>query len=34
LRRSDLDRRFPGFLDSVIATAINLPLVLPKGDAA
>jgi DNA-binding transcriptional ArsR family regulator len=34
LRRADLDQRFPGFLDSVIATAINLPLVLPKGDAA
>lgn len=27
LRRADLDRRFPGFLDSVIATAVKLPLV-------
>lgn len=27
LRRDDLDRRFPGFLDSVIATAIDLPAV-------
>jgi DNA-binding transcriptional ArsR family regulator len=34
LRRADLDERFPGFIDSVIATAVNLPLVLPKDDAA
>jgi DNA-binding transcriptional ArsR family regulator len=27
LRRADLDSRFPGFLDTVIATAIRLPLV-------
>lgn len=27
LRRDDLDQRFPGFLDSVIATAIDLPAV-------
>jgi DNA-binding transcriptional ArsR family regulator len=27
LRRADLDRRFPGFLDSVIANAIKMPLV-------
>jgi DNA-binding transcriptional ArsR family regulator len=34
LRRSDLDERFPGFLDSVIATAVTLPPVQPKDDAA
>jgi DNA-binding transcriptional ArsR family regulator len=33
LRRADLDQRFPGFLDSVIATAVTLP-ALPKDDAA
>jgi DNA-binding transcriptional ArsR family regulator len=27
LRRDDLDSRFPGFLDSIIATAIDLPAV-------
>ena len=27
LRRADLDSRFPGFLDSVIATAIDMPAV-------
>jgi DNA-binding transcriptional ArsR family regulator len=27
LRRADLDERFPGFLDTVIAGAIALPLV-------
>lgn len=27
LRRKDLDRRFPGFLDTVIASAIRLPMV-------
>jgi len=27
LRRADLDLRFPGFLDTIIASAINLPLV-------
>jgi DNA-binding transcriptional ArsR family regulator len=27
LRRADLDARFPGFLDSVIATAVEMPLV-------
>ena len=27
LRREDLDQRFPGFLDSVIASAIDLPAV-------
>ena len=26
LRRDDLDRRFPGFLDSIIATVRHLPL--------
>jgi DNA-binding transcriptional ArsR family regulator len=25
LRRADLDQRFPGFLDSIIASAIDLP---------
>ena len=34
LRRADLDQRFPGFLDSVIATAVTLLPVLPRGDAA
>jgi DNA-binding transcriptional ArsR family regulator len=28
LRRDDLDARFPGFLDSVVASAIALPLVV------
>lgn len=27
LRRDDLDRKFPGFLDSVIASAVDLPAV-------
>lgn len=27
LRRDDLDNRFPGFLDTVIASAVDLPLV-------
>lgn len=27
LRRADLDSRFPGFLDSVITTAIDMPAV-------
>ena len=27
LRRDDLDSRFPGFLDTVIASAVDLPLV-------
>ena len=27
LRREDMDSRFPGFLDTVIASAIDLPLV-------
>ena len=27
LRRNDLDERFPGFLDSVIASAVDLPQV-------
>ena len=27
LRRADLDEKFPGFLDTIIASAINLPLV-------
>jgi len=27
LRRDDLDQRFPGFLDSVIASAVDLPAV-------
>lgn len=27
LRRDDLDSKFPGFLDSVIASAIDLPMV-------
>ncbi|GAB1582544.1 ArsR/SmtB family transcription factor [Phyllobacterium phragmitis] len=31
LRRADLDRRFPGFLDSIIATAVRLPLVIRNG---
>ncbi|MGN6465306.1 MAG: ArsR/SmtB family transcription factor [Rhizobiaceae bacterium] len=34
LRRADLDQRFPGFLDSVIATAITLPPVQSRDDAA
>jgi DNA-binding transcriptional ArsR family regulator len=34
LRRADLDQRFPGFLDSVIATAVNLPTVRSRDDAA
>jgi DNA-binding transcriptional ArsR family regulator len=34
LRRADLDQRFPGFLDSVIATAVTLPPVQARGDAA
>ncbi|WP_188824645.1 ArsR/SmtB family transcription factor [Brucella endophytica] len=32
LRRTDLDQRFPGFLDSIIARAVEMPLVL-HGDA-
>ncbi|MDZ5698063.1 helix-turn-helix transcriptional regulator [Chelativorans sp. M5D2P16] len=31
LRRADLDKRFPGLLDSIIATAITLP---PPGKGA
>ena len=27
LRREDLDARFPGFLDTIIATAVDLPQV-------
>lgn len=27
LRRDDLDARFPGFLDTITKTAVNLPLV-------
>ncbi|MNW16616.1 hypothetical protein D3C71_2155210 [compost metagenome] len=27
LRRDDLDDRFPGFLDTVIASAVTMPLV-------
>ena len=27
LRREDLDRRFPGVLDTILATAMTLPLV-------
>jgi DNA-binding transcriptional ArsR family regulator len=34
LRRSDLDARFPGFLDSVIASAVKLPLVVGEEAAA
>jgi len=32
LRRDDLDQRFPGFLDSIIAAAIRLPLVIENGN--
>jgi DNA-binding transcriptional ArsR family regulator len=31
LRRADLDRRFPGLLDSIIASARELPLFEPAG---
>jgi DNA-binding transcriptional ArsR family regulator len=30
LRREDLDSRFPGFLDSIVATAIGLPAQATK----
>ena len=30
LRRADLDQRFPGLLDSIIASAIKLPLDLKE----
>jgi DNA-binding transcriptional ArsR family regulator len=33
LRRCDLDQRFPGLLDSIIATAVRLPLVIEHWDA-
>lgn len=33
LRRKTLDSLFPGFLDSVIATASKLPLVAASGNA-
>ncbi len=33
LRRKTLDGLFPGFLDSVIATALKLPLVAVGGNA-
>jgi len=33
LRRADLDSRFPGFLDSIIATTRHLPSARLQGDA-
>ncbi|WP_420962649.1 ArsR/SmtB family transcription factor [Brucella sp. IR073] len=33
LRRADLDQRFPGFLDCIIARAIEMSLVIENGDA-
>jgi len=33
LRRDDLDIRFPGFLDSIIAAAVDLPMVKKIEDA-
>jgi len=32
LRRADLDARFPGFLDAVIANAPDLPLSMREGE--
>ena len=31
LRRADLDERFPGFLDSIVATCRDLPLLAREG---
>ena len=30
LRRADLDQRFPGLLDSIVASAINLPFAFKE----
>lgn len=32
LRRADLDHRFPGLLDSIASTAIQLPLTIRNGE--
>lgn len=32
LRRDDLDARFPGFLDSIIASTSHLPFTLRQGE--
>jgi DNA-binding transcriptional ArsR family regulator len=32
LRRTDLDARFPGFLDSIISSAIDLPMLTGAGE--
>lgn len=32
LRRGDLDQRFPGVLDSILSTAVNIPPVAERGD--
>jgi len=34
LRRDDLDTRFPGLLDSIIASAVDLPMVKKIEEAA
>jgi hypothetical protein len=34
LRRADLDSRFPGFLDSIVATTRHLPLVCREGEVS
>jgi DNA-binding transcriptional ArsR family regulator len=34
LRRADLDSRFPGLLDSIIASAIKMPLVFKGAELA
>src|SRR6187402_92724 len=34
LRRDDLDSRFPGLLDSIIASAVKMPLVFREGELA
>ena len=33
LRRADLDERFPGFLDTIIATTHDLPFAVRQGEA-
>ena len=34
LRRDDLDSRFPGLLDSIIASAVKMPPVFREGELA
>lgn len=34
LRRADLDQRFPGFLDAIIATTRDLSCAVRQGDAS